>query len=138
MRSELTRASAQIIQPCVRWKSSWTVSAADNRYESVFDQTFPQRREVVYYLEPKLPAEQMAGTYENLERTNYPTLYAATVPADDFAEAFASYVHTVLMKKPFEIRIYRDGKIAKVYKSCWTQQRCAEKRAILERFLGDR
>jgi hypothetical protein len=52
-----------------------------------------------------------------------------TNPRDDFAEAFASYVHTVLMKKPFEIRIYRDGKVAKVYEACWTEQRCAEKKS---------
>jgi len=114
---------------------SWTISKTDNRYLTKFDEKFTQRKDVVYYLKPKLPAGEMVSVYENLERTNFPTLYAVTNPSDDFAEAFASYVHTVLMKKPFEIRIYRDGKIAKVYKSCWTEQRCAEKKAILESLL---
>ncbi|HZM46520.1 MAG TPA: hypothetical protein VFC14_16905 [Burkholderiales bacterium] len=117
---------------------SWTVAKESNRYLTKFDAAFTQRKDVVYYLKAKLPAGQMVDTYDNLLRTNFATLYAVTNPADDFAEAFASYVHTVLMKKPFEIRIYRDGKIAKVYKSCWTEQRCAAKRAILESLVGGR
>jgi hypothetical protein len=115
---------------------SWTISKADNRFLTLFDDKFPQRKDVVYYLKPKLPAGRMIDTYDRLERTNFATLYSVTKPGDDFAEAFASYVHTVLMKKPFEIRIYREGKVAKVYKACWTEQRCAEKKAILERLLG--
>ena len=114
---------------------SWTISRADNRYLTIFDDTFPQRGDVVYYLGAKLPAAQMVDTYDNLARTNFATLYSVTKPGDDFAEAFASYVHTVLMKKPFEIRIYAKGRIARVYRSCWAQQRCAAKRRILEDFL---
>ena len=117
---------------------SWTIARDENRYVTIFDRSFPQRKDVVYYLEAKLPADQMVGTYANLGRTNFATLYAVTHPADDFAEAFASYVHTVMMKKPFEIRLYRDSKLAKVYQSCWRQQRCAEKRRLLEKFLGGR
>ena len=52
-----------------------------------------------------------------------------------FAEAFASYVHAVLMQRPFEIRITRNGAIEKVYASCWSQPRCADKRRLLEQFL---
>jgi molybdopterin-binding protein len=63
---------------------------------------------VVYYFGAKLPAGQMVATYESLERTNFVTLYAATHPADDFAEAFASYVHGVLMGRPWEISIARE------------------------------
>jgi hypothetical protein len=114
---------------------SWIISKEDNRYLTIFDDRFPQRKDVVYYLEAKLPAEQMVSTYDNLERTDFATLYSVTKPGDDFAEAFASYVHAVLMKKPFEIRIYTDGKIAKVYKSCWYEERCAAKRRILEDLL---
>ena len=115
---------------------SWSISRADNRFVTLFDEAFRQRKDVVYYFGAKLPADQMVATYDSLENTNFATLYSVTSPGDDFAEAFASYVHTVLMRKPFEIRIYQDGKIAKTYKSCWTQKRCAQKRAILERFLN--
>ena len=79
---------------------------------------------------------RVVATYDNLERTNFATLYAVTSPGDDFAESFASYVHTVLMKKPFAIRIYQHGKLVKVYRSCWDEARCAEKRKLIERFLN--
>lgn len=117
---------------------SWTVAKEDNRYAAVFDRDFARRKDVVYYFGAKLPAAQMVDIYSTLETTNFPTLYAASNPADGWAEAFVTYVHTVLMYKPFAIRIYRNGKIAKNYESCWTEKRCAEKKAILERFLEDR
>ena len=67
--------------------------------------------------------------------TNFPTLYAATNPSDDFAESFVSYVHTVLMKRPWEIAIRHDGKVVKTYRTCWEETRCAAKRRILEDLL---
>ncbi len=117
---------------------SWTTVRSEDRFATRFDATFPQRRNVVYYFGAKLPASEMIPAYDWLETTNFSTLYAVTNPGDDFAEAFASYVHTELMKKPFEIRILRDGKLAKAYGSCWTLERCAAKRRILELFLQDR
>ncbi len=115
---------------------SWRIARPENRYESRFDAGFPQRRSVVYYFGARLAGADMPATYERLEQTNFATLYAATQPGDDFAEAFASYVHTVLMKRPFEIRISRDGALVKRYGSCWSEPRCADKRRILEALLG--
>jgi hypothetical protein len=114
---------------------SWRVSLGEDRYVTRFDADFPQRRNIAYYFGAKLAASDMLATYESLVRTNFPSLYAATHPGDDFAEAFASYVHTVLMGKPFEIRISRDGGVVKRYGSCWEEARCAEKRRILEALL---
>ena len=77
-------------------------------------------------------------TYINLEKTNFPTLYAATHPADDWAESFASYVHSVLMKKPFNIKI-KDTKNPEIYinfKLCWGKPRCANKEVFLAWMLG--
>jgi hypothetical protein len=118
------------------FEQSWFVAPEDARYASHFDYAFPQRKEVTYYVGKRLPASEMLPIYERLESTNFPTLYAATHPADDFAESLASYVHTVMMRKPFEIRIHRDGEVAKRYGSCWSEPRCAEKRRILEEYLG--
>ena len=117
---------------------SWSVLKENNRYATVFDQDFPRRKDVVFYLGAKLSGEQMVDIYDKLEATNFPTLYAVTHPADDWAEAFVTYVHTVMMNKPFAIRIYRDSKLVRHYKSCWTEKRCEEKRKILERFLEGR
>jgi hypothetical protein len=115
---------------------SWRLPDEGNRYATLYDANFPQRVDVVYYLGARLSAEHMFDTYIALEATNFPTLYAATHPADDWAEALVTYVHTVLMKKPYSIRILRHGRLAKEYRSCWTEKRCEAKRKILERFLG--
>jgi hypothetical protein len=115
---------------------SWTVDRKNNRYVSLFDESFSQRRDIVYYFGAKLGADQMAATYGNLARTNFATLYSATSPGDDFAEAFASYVHTVLMHKPFAIRIYHRGELSLDYGACWNDARCADKRKLIESFLG--
>lgn len=118
------------------FQMSWKISKDSNSYVTVFDKSFPQRKDVAYYFGARLPAAEMVKTYEALERTNFATLYAVTNPHDDFAETFVSYVHTVLMGKPFEITISSGGKIVKVYKSCWAEKRCAAKRKILEHLLN--
>lgn len=120
-------------------KLSWeTVNQNDGGYISRFETQFPLRKNIVYYFGARLDGNQMIDAYRQLEGTNFPTLYAATSPSDDFAESFVSYVHTVILKRPLEIRIYRDGQIAETYKSCWELKRCAEKRKLLEYLLKAR
>jgi len=114
---------------------SWTLGGTPRRYETIYDATFPQRKDVVYYFGAKIPGDQMVATYEALEKTNLATLYSASHPGDDFAEAFANYVHVVIMKRPFEIRLYTLDKLVKTYGPCWDEPRCAPKRAILEALL---
>lgn len=111
---------------------SWSFSKG---YWSRFAQALPEAKRVRYYFGANLPAAEMATTYRHLEATAYPTLYAATHPADDFAESFANYVHVVMLGKPFEITILEDGKVVERYKACWDEPRCAAKRRILEDFL---
>jgi hypothetical protein len=113
---------------------SWNI--ANGKYASLFDAKFPQRKDVVFYFGAKLDGAAMVDTYSALEGTNFPTLYAATHPGDDWAESFANYVHVEVMKRPFEIRILKGAKVVKRYGACWQEPRCARKRAILEAFLG--
>jgi len=118
---------------------SWEIgNQPDSLYISRFEPRFPLRKKTVYYFGPILYADQMAAVYEQLKETNFPTLYAATGPEDDFAESFVSYVHTVMLKRPLEIRIFQNDKITKTYKSCWEETRCATKREYLEKLLKSR
>ena len=116
------------------FEQSWRVDG--DRYATVFDEEFKARDNVVFYFGAKLKAESMPSIYEAVQRTSFPTLYAATHPGDDFAEAFASYVHVILMKKPFEIRIERAGVPVKTFGACWSEPRCRWKRAFLDRMLA--
>ena len=118
------------------FRMSWRVDRLADRYESVFDRDFAQRKDVVYYLGPRLDARDMRSVYERLEKTNFATLYAATSPADDFAEAFANYVHVVMLKRPFEIALLEGDRVVQRYRPCWEEPRCAAKREILEALLS--
>ena len=117
------------------FKLSWTIARQENRFVSLFETAFEARPKLVYYADPMLRGSQMQAVYSQLAATNFATLYAATSPGDDFAEAFASYVHTVLMRKPLQIEIRHAGQDVLRFSSCWAQARCATKRAILEQLL---
>lgn len=112
---------------------SWQVE--DKRYRPRPGDDFPQRASVVYYFGAKLGMDEAARTYRALERTHFPTLYAVTNPGDDFAEAFANYVHVVLMRRPFAIELLQDDRVEHAYGACWNTPRCEAKQAILEALL---
>jgi hypothetical protein len=114
---------------------SWHFSGRDGRYHSRFDDSFRLRGQIAYYLGGKLDADQMTEVYTQLEATDFPSLYAATNPFDDFAESFVVYVHTLLLRKPFEIRIDRGNENLRRFQSCWGTPRCSEKQRFLEGFI---
>ncbi len=114
---------------------SWRALRLKNIHESRFEKELRRRDAIVYYLGARLDAADMARAYADLGKTNFPTLYAATSPGDDFAESFVSYVHTVLMRRPWEIVLRKDGKVAMTYRTCWEEPRCATKRRLLEGLL---
>ena len=99
---------------------------------SLFEDVFPERKDVHYYGDARLKAAQMGDIYRRLAQTNFVSLYGATNPFDDFAEAFALYVHGRLMKKPYRVMITKTGEVVSVYESCWDEQRCMAKKAVLE------
>lgn len=70
--------------------------------------------------------------YSDLRKTSFPTLRSTTDLYEDFAESFASYVHTQILKKPWKLR-HPSGTV----EDCWTHQRCDEKRARLVSALDE-
>lgn len=130
-------SSIQEIDRFTFFNLSWLVDREKNKYVSRFDAAvFPEGPQVVYYFGADLAASQMATTYANLEKTNFPTLYASTRPDDDWAESFVTYVHSVLLKKPFSIKIKKDGKTIKEFGLCWGTPRCAKKESFLAKYFS--
>jgi len=114
---------------------SWTVAPGGKAFVSRFEESFPQRKQVVFYGTPRLGGAEIGEVYRRLGKTNFVTLYGATNPYDDFAESFATFVHGVLMKKPYEIRILKGNAVQSVFRLCWGQERCEAKRRILSEWL---
>ncbi|MBL8020013.1 MAG: hypothetical protein JNM27_10145 [Leptospirales bacterium] len=82
-------------------KLSWTTPVVTR-----FDAEFPERGRVKFYRRPPpFPMSAAKDIYAKLAKTDLPTLYACVDPHEDFAETFALYIHTVLMKKPYTVRL---------------------------------
>lgn len=118
--------------PAISW-----VMEGDSVF-SRYDKDFPWRGKIAYYApeEKKQPFALSLEAYGDLARTDFATLYATTNFGDDFAESFASFVHTELQGRPWQIRIDSAGGEPFVYESCWKQARCKKKRLVLESVLG--
>lgn len=118
------------------FSSSWSIARDEGCYVSHFDAQFPQRRDVVYYRHPRLSADSLVSVYDCLAQTNFATLYAATSPFEDFAEAFAMVVHLTVMHRPFEARIYVEHQLVRAFRPELDHPRWSEKLRILEHVLG--
>lgn len=110
---------------------SWKVEGGS--LSSLYDSKWPPRKLIAYYRgdSQKLSGDSALSAYQSLLTTNFPTLYAATDPSDDFAESFANYVHVVLLKKPWKIRVASSSTWLEIG-HCWGQVRCREKENIME------
>lgn len=120
------------------FRLSW-IDAGQGNFASRFDGEFPRRPEMAFYPSGGLRAldeKVMLAAYAWLPHTTFPNLYAATWPPEDFAESFASYMHVVVLHRPYEVTVQRDGKVLARIGACWNEERCARKRAALEAFLG--
>ena len=114
---------------------SWTVNAA-GRFVARPACDFELRGMVDFYGANKLDSEALVSAYAGLELSDFPSLYGATNPYDDFAECFATYVHAELLGKPYVLRIDYDGQPQAWLERFWRSPRSAPKRAFMERLLG--
>jgi hypothetical protein len=97
---------------------------------------FTLRSQLGFYLDRDLPREAMLEVYRELRGTSFATAYAVTNAYEDFAESFATYVHTVLMGKPYALRISHQGKELLRLEDYWMAPRSAAKRLFIERLLA--
>jgi hypothetical protein len=111
---------------------SWTT--ANKTVVSRFDERFPLRASVTYYTfdQALLASDQIPEIFQDLEGTDLCTLYGATNPYDDFAEAYAQYVHVVLMQRPWKIAVTSDKGVVFERNSPITSSRMKQKKDFLE------
>lgn len=92
---------------------------------------FPLRAQVDFYGQNKLDNDAILTAYAGLEGSSFPSLYGATNPYDDFAECFATWVHSEIMQRPFKLRVDFDGVPQAYLDSFWASPRSHAKRAFM-------
>jgi hypothetical protein len=117
---------------------SW--KADGEKVVSRFEDAFPERRHLRPYQFEKSALEraQAADVYGKLfSRTDFPTIHSAQNLWEDFAESFVNYFHAGLERRPYEVRLRGwDGR-DRIFRSCWSDDRCRNKQSFMERWFAD-
>ncbi|MBR7800349.1 hypothetical protein [Undibacterium fentianense] len=96
---------------------------------------FEQQSKICYYADPNFEMVEAESLYSALSKTGFPSLYAATSVYEDFAESFASFVHCVLMQRPWRVVIYEEKQVRFCFDGFWTHTRAQRKASLLAAFL---
>jgi len=101
-----------------------------------FDSDFKMRSRVRFYQDqPPLAMSDAPKVYEQLNRTDLPTLYSCVDPHEEFAEAFALYVHSVLMQKHYEVRLSTGKEVTVLARDRILAPQFEKKRKLIEKVL---
>ena len=119
------------------FKVSWQQDKP-GRLVTPWRKTYPLLAQLRFYAFENAPLgmNQAEEVYQNLSQTDFPSLYGATHPLEDFAESVAIYLHTQVLKKPYSVQVLKDGQVVAVYKSCITENRCPAKVKAIQDVLG--
>ncbi|TXI36561.1 MAG: hypothetical protein E6Q51_05340, partial [Methylophilus methylotrophus] len=99
------------------------------------EQNFPHREKISFYRQPALHASQALDIYRDLARTAFPTLYASMDVQEDFAECFATYVHTQLLGQPYSVQVKVGDALVFTSDDFWASSRAIEKRRYFHNLL---
>jgi len=113
---------------CLSWERRWRQRNGDQLRKAFGNLRHGAIKEYVFDL-PK--------TLQALKRSNFPSLYGAMLPEEDFADSFAMYVHTVMLGLPWEITFRVNGEIKAEIGSCYTEGRCPRKREFFDALLAE-
>lgn len=116
---------------------SWRLDP-DGAMVSRWRQRFPRLHKTRFYLFAQAPLaiSEAPAVYRALAQTGFPSLYGTTNLFDDFAEAFAIYVHTILLGNPYRVEIRGRGQVRVRYRSCIQTGACPGKFAQIEALLA--
>jgi hypothetical protein len=96
---------------------------------------FSERALISYYDSKGLDDDALISAYRALQETSFSSLYASTNAFDDFAETFATFVHSVMMGKPTRLRIVSDNGVLLERDAFWSSPRSAPKRQFIQSLL---
>ncbi|MFZ6734622.1 hypothetical protein ACO0LG_22015 [Undibacterium sp. Ji42W] len=97
---------------------------------------FEYRKNLRFYSDQQVAGDLIPGIYQAMEKTGFSSLYAATNAYDDFAEAFAMYVHSVMMGKPYQLSIRSGDAIVMEVADYWSSPRARSRKQLLADYLS--
>jgi hypothetical protein len=102
------------------------------------DSAFPLSAKVGYYKfkAASLKSEDIERVYRQFGQSGFVSLYAATNMFDDFAETYAMYVHVVLQRRPWQLRIRQGDRVVMQIDRPILDERCKQKLEYFEKFFG--
>lgn len=104
-------------------------------FARTFDE-FPLRKRIKFYADkPPFSVKEAEKLYDEFSPTRFPTLYSCVDEEEDFSETFALYIHTVLMKKPYEVKLIEKGKTTLLARDRILLPQMKEKRDFIARIL---
>jgi len=115
---------------------SWKMEKGE--VKSRYDEQFPARSLVRFYRfrTSSLTTGQAETVYRRLfTETDFPSLQASVDVWEDFADSFALYVHAVREGRPYEIHLKREGQQETVYRPCWHDGRCENKKQFMKKWF---
>jgi glutathione synthase/RimK-type ligase-like ATP-grasp enzyme len=115
----------------------WVLDDEGNLCSSSDQKDFPLRRHIKFYEREKLPRRDIPAVYRQLETSTFPTLYASINPHEDFAECFATYIHTVVLGKKWETVVRQNGDVIARIADFWKAERSATKAAFFRALLDE-
>ena len=98
---------------------------------------FQHRKSLHFYSTEQVSSLLIPEIYQSLEKTAFPSLYAATNAYDDFAESFAIYVHSVVMHKPYRLQICSGSKVLGEIPDYWASGRASAKKRLFAELLDN-
>jgi hypothetical protein len=115
-------------------KLSWLTLERGFKGKSKFDETFTNRNKLKFYSfrDAPLSSKEIDETYWQLSKTNFVSLYASTNMYDDFAETYAMYVHVILQKRPWKIRIKKEDEPIRDITNPILDKRCKNKKRYFD------
>lgn len=118
-------------------KLSWLTWEQGLKGKSKFDETFTNRNKITFYSfkDAPLSSKEIDETYAQWLKTDFVSLYAATNMYDDFAETYAMYVHVILQKKPWKIRIKKEAETIREITNPILDERCKNKKRYFDKMF---
>jgi hypothetical protein len=91
---------------------------------------YPERHE-----RDPLPDALVEPYFELIATGAFASPATVASPREDFADSVATYMHTMLRRRPWQLSLYDAGQLVMQLNTCWDEPRCHAKRALIEELL---